>query len=120
MKDPTARILRTAHKAAKALHEVGAIDSVTLRDMDELCLPPAPTYSPAQVRRIRASTGMSQSVFARLMGVGKSAVAQWEQGQKKPSGPASRLLEAFDYETAASPVLQVRQRLAERALYHAG
>jgi putative transcriptional regulator len=107
------RILASAHKVAEALHEVGAMDDVTMREMDKLCLPPVPTYSPAQIRRIRSSTGMSQPVFARLMGVGKSAVAQWEQGEKKPGGPALRLLEAFD-RTARSPVYLVRQRQEER------
>ena len=113
MKDATSRILKTAHRAAKALHRVGALDDITMREMDELCLAPAPSYSPTDIRRIRASTGMSQPVFARLLGVGKSAVAQWEQGEKKPGGPALRLLETFDTR-ASSPVLRVRQRQAER------
>jgi putative transcriptional regulator len=103
---------------AKALHEVGAMDDVTMREMDKLCLSPVPAYSPAQIRRIRSSTGMSQPVFARLLGVGKSAVAQWEQGERKPSGPALRLLEAFDPK-AVSPVYQVRQRQREREIAHA-
>lgn len=118
MKSATNRILASAHKVAKALNEVGAMDDMTMREMDKLCLPPAPAYSPAQIRRIRSSVGMSQPVFARLMGVGKSAVAQWEQGEKKPSGPALRLLETFDPK-ATSPVLQIRQRQEERELDHA-
>lgn len=118
MKDPTDRILKSAHRAAKALHRVGALDDVTMREMDALCLPPVRTYTPAQIRRIRTSTGMSQPVFARLMGVGKSAVAQWESGEKKPSGPANRLLEAFDRK-ANSPVFQMRRRQEEREMTHA-
>jgi putative transcriptional regulator len=94
------------------------MDDVTMREMDKLCMPPVPTYSPTQIRRIRSSTGMSQPVFARLLGVGKSAVAQWEQGEKKPSGPALRLLEAFD-QKAASPVYQVRLRQQEREIAYA-
>jgi len=113
MKNSNDRIRASAHEVARALHEIGAMDDVTMREMDKLCLPPVPTYSPTQIRRIRSSTGMSQPVFARLMGVGKSAVAQWEQGEKKPGGPALRLLEAFDRK-ASSPVYLVRQRLDER------
>lgn len=114
MKDATDRIQAMAHKAAMALHQVGALDIVTMREMDVLCLPPAPSYTPAQIRRIRASVGMSQAVFARLMGVGKSAVAQWEQGGKKPNGSALRLLEAFDPNATDSPILAVRRRLQAR------
>jgi len=118
MKNVEDRVLASAHKVAKALHEIGAMDDVTMREIDSLCLPPAPNYGPREIRRIRASTGMSQPVFARLMGVGKSAVAQWEQGERKPSGPALRLLEAFD-RNASSPVLQVRLGQEERQRAHA-
>jgi len=31
-----------------------------------------------------------------MLGVGKSTVQQWEQVQKKPSGPAQRLLDLID------------------------
>lgn len=114
MKDPADRIRREAHEAAKALHRVGAMDDVTMREMDELCLPPVAAYDPSAIRRIRDSTGMSQPVFARLMGVGKSAVAQWEQGERKPSGPALRLLEVFDREISDNPVLLARDRQDHR------
>jgi hypothetical protein len=47
----------------------------------------------------------------RLLGVEKSAVAQWERGAKRPSGPALRLLEVLDPEKPDSPVVQVRRSL---------
>jgi DNA-binding transcriptional regulator YiaG len=62
---------------------------------------------------------MRQPVFAHLMGVGKSAIAQWEQGEKKSSGPALRLLETFDRD-ATSPVLAIRQRQRKRDLAEVG
>lgn len=102
-------MLATAHGLASALHRVGAMDGVTLREMDRLCLPPRPEYGGAEVRRIRAATRMSQPVFARLLGVDKSAVAQWERGAKRPSGPALRLLEVLDPEKQDNPVVQVRR-----------
>jgi len=37
-------VLATAHGLAAALHRVGAVDDVTMRDMDRLCLPPRPDY----------------------------------------------------------------------------
>jgi DNA-binding transcriptional regulator YiaG len=47
-------------------------------------------------QRIRAANHVSQAVFAALLGIGKTTVQQWEQGQKKPSGPAQRLLGLID------------------------
>ena len=105
-------VLATAHGLARALHGVGALNAVDMREMDGLCLPPRPEYGGAEIKRIRAATRMSQPVFARLLGVEKSAVAQWERGAKRPSGPVLRLLEVLDPEKADSPVVQVRRGMA--------
>jgi putative transcriptional regulator len=102
-------VLATAHGLGAALHRVGAMDDLSMRDMDRLCLPSRPDYGGPDVRRIRAATHMSQPVFARLLGVDKSAVAQWERGAKRPSGPALRLLEVLDPSKPESPVVQVRR-----------
>ena len=58
---------------------------------------------------------MSQPVFARLLGVDKSAVAQWERGAKRPSGPVSRLLEVLDPKKPDNPIVQVRRAMTDRA-----
>ena len=106
-------VLSAARSFAQALHRVGAMDDLTLRDMDRLCLPPRPDYDGAGVRRIRAATRMSQPVFARLLGVDKSAVAQWERDAKHPSGPVLRLLEVLDPHREDSPVVQVRRSMTD-------
>jgi len=46
--------------------------------------------SPPQV--IRKKLNLSQSAFAGLMGVSLRTVQDWEQGRRKPSGPAVALL----------------------------
>jgi len=112
-RDVEDEVLATAHGLAAALHRVGAMDALDMQDMDRLCLPPRPEYGSAEVKRIRAATRMSQPVFARLLGVDKSAVAQWERGAKRPSGPALRLLEVLDPEKPESPVVQVRRGMAD-------
>lgn len=90
-------ILDVVHDMAKDLHAVGAMDAITMRMMDELCLPKKRTFSAADVRRIRGRTRMSQPIFAVMVGwVGASTVAQWEQGNKKPSGASARLLDVID------------------------
>jgi putative transcriptional regulator len=48
--------------------------------------------APAPVRTIRAELKLSQAAFAALMGVSVRTVQDWEQGRRKPSGPASALL----------------------------
>jgi putative transcriptional regulator len=41
----------------------------------------------------RANTKLSQTEFARLLGVSKRTLEQWEQGRRKPSGAAKTLLQ---------------------------
>jgi putative transcriptional regulator len=47
---------------------------------------------PAPPQAIRAKLKLSQSAFAGLMGVSLRTVQDWEQGRRKPSGPAVALL----------------------------
>ncbi len=48
---------------------------------------------PAPPQVIRAKLKLSQSAFAGLMGVSLRTVQDWEQGRRKPSGPAAALCE---------------------------
>ena len=47
---------------------------------------------PAPPQEIRAKLQLSQAAFAGLMGVSLRTVQDWEQGRRKPSGPAEALL----------------------------
>ena len=44
------------------------------------------------VAEARARVGLSQSEFARLIGVSVRTLQEWEQGRRAPSGPARTLL----------------------------
>lgn len=44
------------------------------------------------VSTVRASTGLSQSQFAQLLGVSVRTLQEWEQGRRAPSGAARTLL----------------------------
>jgi putative transcriptional regulator len=44
------------------------------------------------VAETRARVGLSQSEFARLLGVSVRTLQEWEQGRRAPSGPARMLL----------------------------
>jgi len=48
------------------------------------------TYPP--VADTRARVGLSQTEFARLLGVSVRTLQEWEQGRRAPSGPARMLL----------------------------
>lgn len=60
-------------------------------------------------RAARAATGLSQAEFARLLGVSRRTVQEWEQGRKTPTGAAASLLKI-----AARRPEVVHEVLAER------
>ena len=51
---------------------------------------------PSSPQAIRAKLNLSQAAFAGLMGVSLRTVQEWEQGRRKPSGPAEALLRIAD------------------------
>jgi putative transcriptional regulator len=50
------------------------------------------TVPVVDVAAIRASTGLSQGAFARSIGVARGTLLNWEQGRRRPTGPAQVLL----------------------------
>jgi len=59
-------------------------------------IPAAPNYKLADIKRIRASTQYSQSLFAWLLNVSVKTVQSWESGLREPAGSALRLLQIID------------------------
>jgi putative transcriptional regulator len=49
----------------------------------------------AKVKEIRATTGLSQPKFAKLLHVDVGTLRNWEQGRREPTGPAQALLRAI-------------------------
>ena len=49
-------------------------------------------FAPVDVKAIRQRLGKSQSEFARMIGVSVSTLQNWEQGRRRPEGPARALL----------------------------
>jgi putative transcriptional regulator len=47
------------------------------------------------VQKIRASTGLSQAKFAKVINVEVATLRNWEQGRREPTGPARALLRAI-------------------------
>lgn len=80
------------HETAEGLTRIGVMSKSSLRKFDEMCLTPVQNFSPEEIKAIRDAACASQSVFARYIGVTSGLVSQWERGEKKPSGPARKLL----------------------------
>ena len=66
---------------------------LTLRTV-EVPSPPA-GIAAKEVLALRENARMSQTVFARVLNVSTKTVQSWEQGKRKPSHAALRMLQVF-------------------------
>lgn len=57
-----------------------------------LTVEPVESFKPDEIRSIRNSTGLTQNMFAKYMGVSVKTVEAWEAGRNHPEGAACRLL----------------------------
>ena len=57
-----------------------------------LTITPVSTFTPSEIKQIRSSTGLTQVLFAKYMGVSVKTVEAWEAGRNHPEGTACRLL----------------------------
>ena len=93
MGETQSAILDAVPATAKGLHEAGAIDQVTLREFDRLCVPPIKPLEPEQIKRIREASHASQADFAHLLNTSFSTVQKWQiggTGSEGGAGPARR------------------------------
>lgn len=91
--NPKSARLAAMHESAAALHRAGAMEDRTMRHFDALCLEPVADLAPDEIKTIRVSHKLSQSLFARLINTSSSTVQKWESGQKHPSGLALKMLQ---------------------------
>lgn len=58
-------------------------------------MPPSRTFEfpETEVRALREQFGLSQDKFAQLVGISVGTLRNWEQGRRKPEGPARILLQ---------------------------
>ena len=55
-------------------------------------------YPDPEPRAVRKKTGLSQDKFALLLGVKPATLRNWEQGRRKPTGPAKALLRLVNFD----------------------
>ncbi len=46
----------------------------------------------SDIVRVRGKLGLSQSKFAAILGISADTLQNWEQGRRRPTGPAKVLL----------------------------
>ena len=89
------RMINEALETMRGLHEIGTVSKQTLRDFEAQCQPP-PAYTAEMIKRLRERLNISQAVFAAYTNASISTVQKWENGDKKPSGAAVRLLSVIE------------------------
>lgn len=90
------RIFEAVHETASDLHRLGFIDKRKMQKYGVLCLEPVPEYDAAKIRALRERLQLSQAVLASVLNTSLSTVRKWEVGDKKPSGPSSKLLNLIE------------------------
>lgn len=89
--EPPAKMGAFAKKLDAAFREILA-GNVTVRQI-EVAEPGV--YGPKEVRALRDVIGVSQRLFAALVGVSPELVESWEQGVREPARLARRLLDTI-------------------------
>ena len=69
---------------------------------------------PADVKTIRERLDLSQSAFAALLCVSVRTLQDWEQGRRKPRGPACSLLRIAD--SHPEVLLEQKQELLQASV----
>lgn len=66
-------------------------------------------FNPVMVRAIRLKLHASQAAFAHMIGVSIDTLQNWEQGRRRPEGPALALLK----------IAEINPRVVMKALHGA-
>ena len=86
-------------ETVQGLVNLGLPTTFTKKQLDELgVIVSKVEISPVHIQEIRKKTRLSQIVFAKVLNVSASAVRQWEQGKRSPSGSTKVLLELLQRE----------------------
>jgi putative transcriptional regulator len=110
-KDPTVRKSRKnlfGDLLVESLTEVrdglrGRPEKLTMKTVE---IPDPPRLTAAEVHQLRDRLGLSQALFARLLGASRKLIEAWEAGTRVPSPMACRLLDSI----ARRPTMYIRRR----------
>jgi putative transcriptional regulator len=89
-------IVNSITSTIKDLNKSGLVDDITMRNIENLCLPEIQEYSPERIASIRKEFKLSQAALASIFNISPSTVRKWEQGNKKPAGASRKLLDIIE------------------------
>ena len=89
-------IAKSIMNTVKDLNRSGLVDNITMKNIEKLCLPEVKDYPPEKIISIRKKFKLSQAALASLFNISPSTVQKWEQGRKKPTGAARKLLDIME------------------------
>lgn len=78
------------------MNKSGLVDDITMRNIEQLCIPEVKEFSPQKIISIRKKLSLSQAALASLFNISPSTVQKWEQGNKKPAGASKKLLDIIE------------------------
>ncbi|WP_331251377.1 helix-turn-helix domain-containing protein [Photorhabdus khanii] len=89
---------------AKELHSVDAAPESLIKDLEKAVnarkindqIKAVTMMTGAEIKQLRAQHGMSQAMLALALGMSKESISKWEREEKKPSGPALRMLHILE------------------------
>ena len=90
------RITDSLTEGLELLRSGKAIDKHLRVDVIEI--PDPPRFAASEVRALRRRLGLTQGIFARLVGVSVELVEHWEQGVRVPRPIACRLMHEISHD----------------------
>lgn len=89
-------IAESITSTVKDLNRSGLVDTITMKNIENLCLPDVQEYTPEKIVSIRKKFRLSQAALASIFNISPSTVQKWEQGNKKPTGASRKLLDIIE------------------------
>lgn len=89
-------IVKSIKNTVQDLNKSGVVDDITMRNIENLCVPDVREFSPEKIVSIRKKFKLSQAALASLFNISPSTVQKWEQGRKKPAGASKKLLDIME------------------------
>ena len=89
-------IVYSITNTVKDLNKSGLVDNITMKNIENLCLPDVQEYTPEKIVSIRKKFRLSQAALASIFNISPSTVQKWEQGNKKPTGASRKLLDIIE------------------------
>jgi putative transcriptional regulator len=83
-------------ESVEGLYRTGSVSEITLKEVKAMALEEVKPYAPQAIARLRRKFKLSQAALARFINTSVYSVQKWEQGVKKPSGPALKLLHIIE------------------------